>query len=243
MVWIKSDSKLIDSDKFKKFQSLLNLGKRDAFWNIHKFWYWISAHFPGGSFSVDNGNVNFLEVGHLGDIMECKRDPKLILSALFTSGFVDKTAESEYEVHDWDEWRSDPIRSRHRRLVERPGCDQVATNSKHSSSPSLLSFKTSGKEKIWELREEHVKKLQELYPAVNILETCKKAHFWTENNPKRIKTSKRMLQWLATIWCEKEQNRGGIKNGLSDDNSIREKWRNHDDHANRVVSEFLKSKQ
>lgn len=73
--------------------------------------------------------------------------------------------------------------------------------------PAVLTFPCSGRVKTWELRQNHVRELEEHFPAVDVMQQCRKAHFWAKTNPKRRKTAKNMLKWLGTVWCEPEQNK------------------------------------
>jgi hypothetical protein len=240
-----SDSKLVSNPKFFNLVELLKVGKLDAFWNLHHLWYWCSDHYPDGVMK----NVSDVSLAFAA---QWPGEPKAFVDALVKSRFLDREPGA-LVVHDWQEWRPEYVRSRDRRIAvrpendrkvtgKRPENDRKVTNSEHSNSSVVLSFPVSGETKTWELREDMLLKLRDLYPGVDVLGVCKKALFWVDNNPKKRKTGKRMLQWLANVWLEKEQNRShsGDFPKHPDKNAEfqeeLERRRKLNEHADRIIS-------
>jgi uncharacterized protein YdaU (DUF1376 family) len=79
----------------------------------------------------------------------------------------------------------------------------------HAASPSVLVFPTSGKgAQEWHLRSDQVEQWMESFPAVRVLDECKKAHAWVIANPTKRKTARGMPAFLVR-WLSTAQDRGG----------------------------------
>ena len=80
----------------------------------------------------------------------------------------------------------------------------------------VLQFRVIGTDQLWGLTQSHVDEWSELYPAIDVLETCKRARQWTVANPRRRKTPQGMVRFLVT-WLGKEhdkQSRSPAASGL-----------------------------
>lgn len=74
------------------------------------------------------------------------------------------------------------------------------------SSPIVMSFACTGKVKEWHLTEAKVAEWQEAFPGVNVLEECRKAKCWEDDNPSKRKTAKGHSSFLNR-WLSKTQDR------------------------------------
>lgn len=199
MTWIKSDSELSRSRKFFDLVSRLNVSPAKAFWNLHHLWYWCSDQFPDGVMK----DVSDLAIAHSAQWSD---DPKTFVEALVISGFIDREP-GQLRLHDWTQWASEPVKKKGGRQTD-------ATRTPNGGAPHtslssvVLSYPVSGEPNTYELREDILLRLKELYPGVDVLLECKKALFWVEKNPIRKKTSRGMPKFLAS-WMERQQNRGG----------------------------------
>jgi hypothetical protein len=198
MTWIKSDPRLPSSPKFLDLVARLQVGPQDAFWNLHHLWYWCSDHYPDGVLK----NVSDVAIAYSA---KWPGEPKAFVNALVSSGFIDR-GDGALFIHDWDQWRSDTARLKTRRTSDKRPTNVGSELSK--VSVVVLSFPVSGETKTWQLHEETLLRLQEIYPGLDVLAECKKAQFWAENNPAKRKTARGMTKFLST-WMETAQNRGG----------------------------------
>lgn len=57
---------------------------------------------------------------------------------------------------------------------------------------------------------DHLKELQEAFPAVNVRAELKRAALWCKDNPAKRKTKNGVRRFLST-WMERQQNRGGAR--------------------------------
>jgi hypothetical protein len=214
---IELDSELLDHPKLFRLMTRLHVKKTEAVGTLAHMWLWCRKHRPDGNLGGLNDAEIALAACWLGD-------SKLLVTALKEpfgneAGFLE-TRDGSLWVHDLDDFIPEIERKKLRRQTDvGQTSDKRPTNggSVQSSSPVVMSFPVSGEPKTWELREEHLEKLGELYPGINAREICKRALFWVENNPKKKKTAKRMLQWLASVWCEKDQNRHHPKTSTDKD--------------------------
>jgi hypothetical protein len=76
--------------------------------------------------------------------------------------------------------------------------------------PVLLTFPCA-KSESWDLTESAKGELEAAFPNVDVMACARQALFWCKTHPKQVKTSGHMLGWIGTVWCSKEQNRGGTK--------------------------------
>jgi len=213
MAWIKSDSSLPSSPKFLDLVSRLKVGPSDAFWHLHHFWYWCSDHYPDGVLASVSDTAIALSAKWPGE-------PKVIVDALVSARFLDR-GEGALFVHDWDTWRSDPVRLKDRRdRGDRRMSDKRPTNvgtaqEEGDTSGVILSFPVTGKTNgnDWPFTERRLQELKPLYPGVDVLLECRKALQWIKDNPTRRKTDKGMARFLNG-WLERSQNRSrGPLNG------------------------------
>lgn len=203
MAYIRLDSELTTSDKFLDLSSRLKVGTKDTLWNLTHFWFWVSVKHHDGVLQ----NISDYVIAHQAQWFG---DPKAFVNALVDSGFLDR-GDGCLSVHEWEKWRPEWVRSKSRRISEkRPENDQKTTSSVQyiSSSSSVMSFSVSGKTKTWELREDMLLNLKDLYPGIDVILECKKANAWIENNPLRRKTASGMPRFLNS-WMERAQNRRG----------------------------------
>lgn len=231
------DSTLTKNPKFLELMGELNVGKRDLLWMLYQLWSWVADYYP-------DGNLVGVSEASLVHAMECGREPQAVAQALEKTGFLDLITNG-WHIHDWLDWRDESTRSRHRRMVKRPDSDRIPTSSEQPSSPAVVLFPVSGTTKDWPLTTEYVEKLKELYPGVDIILQAKRALNWIEQNPTRKKTARGMSIFLSR-WMERTQNSGrgmGKANPVNESDDIKEKWRKHDENANRVVDEFLRGKK
>lgn len=121
MIWIKSFSDLSGCDKFFKLVERLKVGPEYAFWNLHHLWYWVGETHPDGILK----NISDLTIAHHA---KWHGEPKSFVDALVKEGFIDRGVGALY-VHDWDRWRSDPVRLKSNRSgSERRKYDERPTN-------------------------------------------------------------------------------------------------------------------
>lgn len=235
MVWIRSDSSLAYHRKLDKLSMDMRMTRREAVGSLHLLWWWAAEH-------SQDGLLPRLTDVQIAAFCDHQNEPERFVATLVETGFIDKTPDG-LRIHDWEQWLSDPVAEKIR-YKQRKNTGKTAENSGSvhpSSSLVVLSFPVSGETKEWLLREDYVGKLRELYPGVDILLQAKRALNWVETNPTRKKTPRGMASFLAR-WMERTQNSGrGFSKAIpvNDQEIIREKWRGHDDRANRVVSDFL----
>lgn len=237
MARVVIDSRLTKNPKFFDLMSELNVGKRDLLWMLYQLWGWVADHYP-------DGNLVGVSEASLVYAMDSTREPKAVAQALEKTGFLD-TIPDGWHIHDWTEWRAESVRSRQRRMVERPTSDQDPTSSPHPVvvSAVVLSFPSSGEPKTWELREDMLQRLTELYPSVDVLAESKKALFWVESNPTKKKTARGMPKFLAS-WMERQQNRyrgPGVKSPETDkaeNAAIYDRVRRQREETERIISEY-----
>lgn len=79
-------------------------------------------------------------------------------------------------------------------------------------SVPVMEFETRGNVKRWFLTEEHVQRLRDGFPDLDIVGEAMKASIWLDANPSRKKTAGGMAAFLFG-WMTREQNKGGGRNG------------------------------
>ncbi|MBK6854661.1 MAG: hypothetical protein IPG93_24585 [Burkholderiales bacterium] len=77
-----------------------------------------------------------------------------------------------------------------------------------SQAPSVISVPCSGG-KSFAVTQSQIDRWKELFPAVDVLTTVRRAVAWAEANPRKRKTAARMASWLATVWLARAQDEGG----------------------------------
>ncbi len=71
--------------------------------------------------------------------------------------------------------------------------------------PPVITLPCSGG-KSFAVTQSQIDRWAELFPAVDVLATVRKAIAWAEANPRKRKTAQRAASWLASVWLSKAQD-------------------------------------
>lgn len=85
------------------------------------------------------------------------------------------------------------------------------------SRPCVLTFATIGAgEKSWCLTQVQIDAWTELYPGLDVLQTCRKAKAWVDADLTRRKTAKGMTKFLVGVWLNRDIDRraGGDRRAM-----------------------------
>jgi hypothetical protein len=114
-----------------------------------------------------------------------------------------------------------------------------------TQDPVVFQFPTVGKNKSprWHLRKSRIDELQELFPAVNVMQAMREAVAWCEANPTKRKTQAGMARFVNS-WLSRRQNEphryGGQANGaigISGGNSPRPSEKQQRDIQNHELAD------
>ena len=92
---------------------------------------------------------------------------------------------------------------------EREGDSDIDRNGTEPQAPPVLTFLLNdGSE--FPFYQDYIDQMQELYPAVDVLQEMKQMKAWCINNPKKRKT-RRGVNAFVNNWLSSEQDKGGRK--------------------------------
>lgn len=241
---IISDSALTKNPKFFECFERLKTNKLHLFWMLHHLWYWASEFYP-------DGKLDGVSESALAHVMEWSREPSDLVNALHDSGFLDKSS-CGWEIHDWSDWRTDATRMRSCRKRKPDKSSEQMFSSTLSSVDVVVAFPVVGTTKdtakTWGLTTSHLKKLEEIYPGVDVKLESKKSLLWLESNPTRRKTERGMPKFLQS-WMERAQNSGRgyrPKTSAEKDAEFDAMMRDRDKieaDKKKIVEDFLNGKQ
>lgn len=101
MAWIESHQELARHPKAKRFSRLLGVPLPAAIGHLHFFWWWAMDY-------AQDGDISKYDSADIADACGWDRDPDVLKSALFDSGFVDE----DHFIHDWFDYAGRLIEKR-----------------------------------------------------------------------------------------------------------------------------------
>lgn len=81
-------------------------------------------------------------------------------------------------------------------------------NGEHPVIQMMLNDKT-----LYDVYQKDVDYWKELYPSVDVMQALRSMKGWIDSNPEKRKT-RRGIRRFINSWLEREQNRGGCRNGI-----------------------------
>ncbi len=104
--------------------------------------------------------------------------------------------------------------------ITRKGITHVSPEPQAAAVQAVLIFETVGDEKSWNLIQDHINRLKEAFPDLDVIAECRKARQWCHDNAANRKTPRGMGKFLFG-WMSRAQNK---KQGGSVDRDPRGTW-------------------